>query len=327
MSAGQSSMGMGPYIADNGDVISTALVPTVTAHASKSAFQEVRIVRGQILQVYTVDDPLNNPPGSGQYTLYDVAALRMDGSTETLRGVRLGQPGWGGGIFDFLEVNHGDMGPAARNYKVNSSTKPGNFVWVGFVEGQKNSAAILCAAPHSSPLAVAARPKKSEGKQIKGQFQGLSFGIAADGSFTYTFNGPLDANGNPTTQNGPTTVQIDGSGRVNISNNASQSIVMDRVAKKVTVINGTTSILMDNSGSGRIDVTAPVVQVGATENLEPMMVGNSWVTLMRNLIDAINQLTVPTGVGPSGTPINAAQFKEIADQLQSCLSTKHVVEK
>lgn len=40
---------------------------------------------------------------------------------------------------------------------------------------------------------------------------------------------------------------------------------------------------------------------------------------LESLIDAITQLTVPTGTGPSGTPINAAGFTQIKQELTKYL--------
>ena len=38
------------------------------------------------------------------------------------------------------------------------------------------------------------------------------------------------------------------------------------------------------------------------------------------LIDAINEITVPTGTGPSGKPLNAATFTTIKGELSQILS-------
>ena len=40
---------------------------------------------------------------------------------------------------------------------------------------------------------------------------------------------------------------------------------------------------------------------------------------LNDLIDAICQLTVPTGVGPSGVPINSARFQQIKQDLTNYL--------
>lgn len=53
---------------------------------------------------------------------------------------------------------------------------------------------------------------------------------------------------------------------------------------------------------------------------EPMMLGDTWKSLMEELISAICALTVPTPNGPSGTPINSAQFQAVKAKLQTALS-------
>ena len=53
---------------------------------------------------------------------------------------------------------------------------------------------------------------------------------------------------------------------------------------------------------------------------EPMILGDTWKSLMEELISAICTLTVPTPNGPSGTPINSAQFQAVKAKLQTALS-------
>jgi hypothetical protein len=50
--------------------------------------------------------------------------------------------------------------------------------------------------------------------------------------------------------------------------------------------------------------------------------GNELKDILSDLIDAIGALTVPTGVGPSGLPINKTQFDAIKTRLDNILSTK-----
>jgi len=56
------------------------------------------------------------------------------------------------------------------------------------------------------------------------------------------------------------------------------------------------------------------------DNVEPLVKGDTLVDKIGELIDAINQITVPTAFGPSGTPINAASFTQIKNDLSSILS-------
>jgi len=53
---------------------------------------------------------------------------------------------------------------------------------------------------------------------------------------------------------------------------------------------------------------------------EPMVLGDTLQGLLENLIEAINKLTVPTAFGPSGTPINKAEFNAIKSKLNTLKS-------
>jgi len=86
---------------------------------------------------------------------------------------------------------------------------------------------------------------------------------------------------------------------------------------------GTTLIELDSQGNIFItNNTGKKVNVGngADTANEPALLGTTLKGLLEQLIDALTALTVPTGVGPSGTPINAAQFQAVKAQLQRALS-------
>lgn len=88
---------------------------------------------------------------------------------------------------------------------------------------------------------------------------------------------------------------------------------------RIKHINGAT-IEMDNDGNISISNTSgKLVTVGAGDN-EVAVLGDAWKELLEGLIDAIGALTVPTGVGPSGVPINKAQFDAIKARLSTALS-------
>lgn len=53
---------------------------------------------------------------------------------------------------------------------------------------------------------------------------------------------------------------------------------------------------------------------------EQMVLGNTLINLLSQLIDAILNMTVLTHVGPSGTPVNATTFSEIKGKLEEALS-------
>lgn len=75
------------------------------------------------------------------------------------------------------------------------------------------------------------------------------------------------------------------------------------------------SVLMNEEN---VKVSAKKFNVGGGG--EQMVLGNTLVSLLEQLISAINSLTVLTPSGPSGTPINAAQFSQIKSNLKTMLS-------
>ena len=56
------------------------------------------------------------------------------------------------------------------------------------------------------------------------------------------------------------------------------------------------------------------------EGSEQMVLGNTLLSLLEQLLDAISSITVVTPHGPSGTPLNAAQFTQIKGKLKTMLS-------
>lgn len=67
------------------------------------------------------------------------------------------------------------------------------------------------------------------------------------------------------------------------------------------------------------NVDGKTVEVGRSAQ-EAAVLGDTLKGLLDELIDAIGALTVPTGVGPSGTPINIAQFQSIKARWEQFLS-------
>lgn len=62
---------------------------------------------------------------------------------------------------------------------------------------------------------------------------------------------------------------------------------------------------------------------GGTTALESSVLGETLKVVLDKIIDEINLITVPTGTGPSGTPINAAAFTAIKnDDIPTILSEK-----
>ena len=74
--------------------------------------------------------------------------------------------------------------------------------------------------------------------------------------------------------------------------------------------------------TGKFIVGTDEIFLGSQNATEPLILGDTLQGLLEELIGAINALTVPTPVGPSGPPINAPQFSAIQSKLSTMLSTK-----
>jgi len=88
---------------------------------------------------------------------------------------------------------------------------------------------------------------------------------------------------------------------------------------------GSTRIELDKDGNVFIvNKSGSKVHIGdGAENEQPTqpgVLGEKLKGLMEDLITAINAMTVPTPAGPSGTPINSAQFESVKGRLQTMLS-------
>lgn len=79
---------------------------------------------------------------------------------------------------------------------------------------------------------------------------------------------------------------------------------------------------IDNEGNVQVhNAPAKQVTIGNSADIQPAVLGDSLLQLMQTLIDAILALTVPTGTGPSGPPINSPVFSAIKSRLREMLSS------
>ena len=82
--------------------------------------------------------------------------------------------------------------------------------------------------------------------------------------------------------------------------------------------------------NGEIDITGQTIKESGTiqhnSGSEPMVKGQTLMNWLNNLCTAVMAITVPTAVGPSGVPVNAAQFATLQGQLNNILSQKSKLE-
>jgi hypothetical protein len=363
----------GPYISRFGDVISSALSLESPEDDLVKFHSNFSLISGQVTAIYTPDHPEH--PYRDDYpnfTVYDVLVINADNSTSLLRGCRIAQPSFGGGINNFFEVTQTDpdFAKIVEN-KGDWTLMQGHFVIVGFVNGNMSDGVILGTLPHPSDVAKNHRPKKDDGVHTEGEIQGLNFKVDKDGAFTLTFQGPKEEDpkkegkhkreefkGEEKDQksslkdsskqadfvgkDAPTTLKIDKNGNVTIENNAKQRVHVDREKKTIRIDNDQTYINMEqgDDGHAKVSIVANNIEIGhedkdttsaynpkTGQKLQPMVMGDDLQYFMEQLIDEICKIVHPTGVGPSGTPVNKNEFQQLKQKLPQILSKKHRVEK
>jgi len=75
--------------------------------------------------------------------------------------------------------------------------------------------------------------------------------------------------------------------------------------------------------SERVVWNVPEMYFGEQDQSEPIVLGQTLVGILNDLLTAIQQQTHTSPVGPTGPPINAAQFASIQNQLQTILSQRN----
>jgi len=88
------------------------------------------------------------------------------------------------------------------------------------------------------------------------------------------------------------------------------------------------NIVLGTDGTGNIwlgGVKPTKSQAG--EEYQKMVMGGELIKILGDILDEIVKIQVPTGVGPSGTPINVAAFKSIKGKLKVILSARNYLSK
>jgi len=88
------------------------------------------------------------------------------------------------------------------------------------------------------------------------------------------------------------------------------------------------NIVLGTDGTGNIwlgGVKPTKSQAG--EEYQKMVMGGELIKILGDMLDEIAKIQVPTGVGPSGIPINVAAFKSIKGKLKVILSARNYLSK
>ena len=88
------------------------------------------------------------------------------------------------------------------------------------------------------------------------------------------------------------------------------------------------NIVLETDGTGNIwlgGVKPTTSQAG--EDFQKMVMGGELIKILEDLIDECTKIQIPTGVGPSGKPVNSAAFRAIKGRLKTILSARNYLSK
>jgi len=94
------------------------------------------------------------------------------------------------------------------------------------------------------------------------------------------------------------------------------------------VLQTTRNIVFGTEGTGNIwlgGVKPTKSQAG--EDFQKMVMGGELIKILEDILDECTKIQIPTGVGPSGVPVNAAAFKAIKGKLKVILSARNYLSK
>lgn len=147
-------------------------------------------------------------------------------------------------------------------------------------------------------------------------------------------NNPSTINIKCSSQSEESTIKLETNGIVNVEANEIDATVRKAISVSlksmtdedlvdVSVDENSFSITdhFDNKIEGNKDnVQIVCKKLNVCSGAQPMVLGNTLVEILSEMIDAIDSLTVPTPHGVSGTPINSYEFTTIKSKLQEILS-------
>ena len=94
------------------------------------------------------------------------------------------------------------------------------------------------------------------------------------------------------------------------------------------LIIGDQSVGISTNGTFNVDsgaetiINSPEIYLGL-DAVEPVVLGDTLLGLLEELCDALIAETHPTPVGPSGPPINSADYSSIKSRLKTFLSPQN----
>lgn len=305
----------------DGSVISQFFQTTDKPQSGQDIYnQGLKIVIGQIEKIHYVDDSSNI---SKQFVEYDVTVRDDKAGQSLLRNLRKVDLLGGSNDYDelILEANQYafkgklEVGNLFKN-------KNGTIALVASLDGSRDKPFILAVVQH--PRSSGA--KRKDGIHRKGEFRGVQWEINKDGELSITYLSPKSPDGKRVAEDtGPTQVKISKTGAVSVTDNKSQSILMDRTSTviklsnsvSVTLDGSSNSVTVRDAGTGEIKLQDSKVAIGSSSAELLQQISDS----LSKLITLFSAVASHTHIGNLGYPTSAPDTQGAWTTASSELST------
>ena len=171
-----------------------------------------------------------------------------------------------------------------------------------FIDGENTGLNITMLGTSEKPAAMTVRLNSTEEDSVLEVYSDNEINLYTEKRMTLNTNESFEIN-----------VKDEGESRCKINYTKGTGFsYSDEFGNEITCVDG--------------KVTVKSEQINHNSGKEPMVLGETLKNLLNDILTSITQLTVPTGLGPSGTPINSADFQNIASKLNTILSEKSNLE-
>jgi hypothetical protein len=318
-----------PRILSDGSVIPSYLSTEPMGYTeSMGSFDSMALMVGEIQEIIYPDDKRNV---NKKFIEYRVAMQYRQGQ-DPAAGVEFANcllmNSFGGAADQFKYT----LRPDSKEEKAEGTFGRGSKVLVLCLNGESSRSYIIGGIRDSS----LDEPDENEGHSLSFKFNGISFGISADGAAKLSFNGPTKADGTLDTsvegasdENGPTTLELKADGSFKLSTkDDNQSILVDHANKSASFafdeefhlsVNGTVNESSDDDwtldvGSTLTAKASETVEIEAGSTLTLKATGRSYIR------SAGLQIGAATDSMMKGTTYRLAQ-QGLHQQLLGALAT------
>ena len=237
-------------------------------------FGEVTIMVGEVIQIFYPDDK-ENVTGDTEYVV-SIWRRQSNGLMERIT-FRCSQSDSFGSVADWFRFSF----RASESNPQKTTLGNGATVLVACINGDRSNAYIIGAIPQPNRPQV--DPDRSEGRYLRGKFNGVTIAINDDGSFSLEVPGAEDNDGNPDNRdsnNHGSKVTFAKTGDITVDDNNGDSVIISPGSKSITVASGQTltekSDEINVNANSSWTLTAPVVNVVSenvnigAKNLQPI---------------------------------------------------------